>query len=157
MEDDIGDIIRRARKTMPVWQEHDGTQSFRMPGNRHSPFDSSLSGEKKVKSRSRTRESTGGMDILPYHWSEAILRSSGAIRDRALMAVRDAARVVAGKGSDPSSTAFYVAASIAKGWNLNSRQLSEGLKALESAGYIVVVDRKKGRHLRMTLATIRPP
>jgi hypothetical protein len=155
MEDDLGDIIRRARKTV-VAVENDGNRSSSMPETRHSSFDSSLK-EKKGKYRSQTTQPADPSEVLPYQWSEAALRVSGSKLDRTLMAVRDAARVVAGNGSDPSSEAFYVASSIAKGWNLNSRQLSEGLKELEKGGHIVVTGRKKGRHLRMTLAPIRPP
>lgn len=156
MEDDLEDIIRSARKSVAA-TENDGNPAFCMPENRHTPFDCTLKGGKKVKSQTRAGNTTGSLDILPYQWAEAILRSSGSQRDRALMAVRDAARLVIGKGKDPTTFPFYVAGSIAKGWNLNAKQLSEGLKGLEATGDIVVVDRKKGRHLRMTLSMIRAP
>ena len=68
------------------------------------------------------------------------------------MAVRDAARVMVRKGKDPCSMPCYVSPVVAKGWNLNSRQLSEGLKELERSGQIVVTDRRKGRHTRITLS-----
>lgn len=67
------------------------------------------------------------------------------------MAVRDAARMAESKGVDPFEKPFYVALAIAKGWNLDTRHLSSGLKVLSKGGQIMITDSRKGRHTRMLL------
>ena len=154
MADNMQEIIRAARNhAAATLSGNDGNPSFGMPENRHSPFDSSLSAGQKIK-RPRKSGTRRSRELEVYMWVEGFLRATGSQRDRTAMAVKDAARRLLSKGKDPSTDPFYVAPSIAKGWNLNARQLSEGLKELEQAGHIVVTDRRKGRHLRMTLAMI---
>jgi len=141
----------------PVRREHEevensGIQSLRMPESRHSSFSTILGKGKGKKSKCLESGDSGvSLEISIYRWADERLRSSGSKADRTMMAVRDAARLVARKGHDPSTFAFYVAPAIAKGWNLTVRQLSEGLKVLERSGHIAVSERKKGRHLRVTI------
>jgi hypothetical protein len=133
--------------------ENAGIRSLRIPESRHSSFSNKVDGGKGKKSEcSESGHSGVPLEISIYRWADERLRSSGSKADRTMMAVRDAARLVARKGQDPSTFAFFVAPSIAKGWNLNIRQLSEGLKALERSGHVTVSERRKGRHLRVTIA-----
>jgi len=151
MEDEeLLETIRRARKQVPV-PENDGNPSFSMPGYRHSSFDHSLNGKENGGQRSTSTNGDALVEASVYQWAEKRLRSSGSKQDRTLMAVRDAARILVRKGKDPGTTPFYVSLSIRVGWNLNPRQFSEGLKELERSCDIVVTDRRKGRHARMTL------
>lgn len=150
MEDKLKSVIQAARrKTQAV--ENDENPSFIIPEIRHSPFDCTL-GENGVGREGQKRGKAGvSLETSAYQWAEDRLRLSGSMADRTMLAVRDAARVVARKGKDPDSHAFYVAPAIAEGWNLNVRQLSEGLKVLERGGHIRVTERQKGRHLRLVL------
>ena len=68
-----------------------------------------------------------------------------------LLAVRDAARMAEKNGVNPGECPIYVGGAIRAGWNLSSDQLSKGLKQLEQACEIRVVERKKGRHTRFIL------
>lgn len=162
MADDLQDVIRAARKEVSVC-ENDGNSSFSMPDSGHSPFDSSLSNEGRRRTGSKDRSGVtasatraSSKPVAVYQWSEGLLRIHGSNRDRALMAVRDAARIVAGKGKDPFVTPFYVAETIARGWDLDVSQLSKSLKDLAKKGCIAITESQKGKHVRMTLIRTAP-
>ena len=158
MGDDLIDIIRGARIDWPP-DENDGKPSFCMPDSGHPSVGSSFPLKKERTAGGRCRKGSAGSSpslkvpnpVIAYSWSEDFLRIHGSNRDRVLMAVRDAAKVLERKGVDPSAEQFYVATSIAKGWNLKPRQLSDGLKELAKAGCIAIKESRKGKHVRMTL------
>jgi len=141
MEDDLKQLIRSARKHVPDPGEN-RVSGITMPEIRHTSFDS-FNGKKKVSEDPRVKRE--------YQWAEKALRSHGSKLDRALMAVRDAARLWSARNRDPAKDAFYVSPVIARGWNLNIRQLSEGLKDLERRNLIAFVQSRKGRHVRLIL------
>jgi hypothetical protein len=151
MADNLRELIDAARIPRQRLTENDGISDTGIPGFRHSPFDSSLTGSSSRKPGSKTKDAKRELAVMPYQWAEAALRRTGSVEARTLMAVRDAARRQAERRQDPSSTPCYVGETIANGWNLTPRQLNEGLDKLTKAGYILTTNQKKGKHRQFTI------
>lgn len=145
MKADLREVIRRSRKSLSA------TQASPKAGRRrpaaasiakvgHSPFnykDSSKRG--------------GVSDTLPYAWCQEALKRFGSARDRAIMAIRDAARAASRSGSRVDGSPFYVTGSIRKAWGLTPRDLSRAITHLASRGAISIKQRKRGRYARLVL------
>jgi len=145
--DPVMDVILRARKSVQE-KSHQGSESVRMTKKGHSSFDRGCKGGRDR----RARRSDASTFTAVEAWAETGLRLHGSQLCRAWMAVRDAARMAESKVGDPFLVPFYVAKTIAHGWNLTPRQLSNGLKELEKIRAVTITERRKGRHVRMTLA-----
>ena len=48
-------------------------------------------------------------------------------------------------------TPFFVAPKVAARWNLTPDQLNKGLNALETAGLVATVEKRRGRYRRVRL------
>ena len=140
MEDDLNQIIQAARKTSRPRKAR-ADRGTGMPGIGNTSFDT------QIEEKNISVYSTGPL----FKWAEDMLRISGSKSDRVCMAVRDAARRCASMGKDPWSEEFYVSPTIARGWSLRPKDLSEGLRKLEALHRIQIVNSTKGRYLRLIL------
>ena len=153
MEDEnLSDAIRRARKEMPP-PEEDRESTLSTINFEHSSFDKGCRGAKR---RHRRKKKRAASFTTTDRWAESQLRVHGSVRDRTIMAVRDAAKMAQSKKTDPYSNQFYVGKAIAKGWNLDAQQLYRGLSALEKIGMIVIRERRKGRYARIGPLLMEP-
>jgi hypothetical protein len=149
MKDDTKDAIRRARKSATSISQKRNTLDARVPQNRDSPScrDSFV----------KTKKRDGREEIFALlAWCDNAMRFKGSVRDRTLMAVRDAARQVLKRGRDPWGDDIYVSSGFADAWNLPPNRLHEGLRRLATEGEIRIISSRKGQHMRFVL-TRRPP
>lgn len=91
-----------------------------------------------------------------HAWADRLLRSVAGRRERAVLAVRDAARKAEQMGLNPTRDEIYVASSIREAWNLKSDQLSKELRQMAENGAIRFSHRQRGRHARFTLQQRAP-
>ena len=152
MESDI-EKIRRARRqpvepaeTIPFGGN---TGSASIPAKGNTSFNSSF---KKRSSGKHPEKNVASVSTSVSKWADDALKNTAPRRVRALLAIRDAARIASRKGLDPSKDPIYVSDNIRKGWNLSPKDLSTGVSELRKRGLLILQEpRVKGKHARFTI------